>query len=138
MDPIEAARAEGRAEAQRELNGRTVEGIIRTAAAGSQWKKDRLDTLIGTMNRSAFIDADGYPNVAKIVTWVGKLSGGKAAKETHDGPLSHLGLPTTGQADLGSIPFGVEGALSQASNRGRAHDESQLVAELSEAVGVPT
>lgn len=70
---VDAAKAEGRAEATREVGGKLAEAAIRVAAS-TRMTAAQLDGLLEGIDASKFLDASGDPDTKAITAWVDKVA----------------------------------------------------------------
>jgi hypothetical protein len=68
---VEAARAEARTAALREVGGRLVDAELRAAAAG---RPIEVDALLEAVDRSRFITDDGDVDRKALAAWVDRIA----------------------------------------------------------------
>lgn len=86
------ARAEGRAEATRELAAERAVDKIRLAAAG---RPVDIDALLEGIDAARFLDSDGQPDTKAISAWVNRVA--PAAENPQTAAKRDLGLGARGQ-----------------------------------------
>ena len=79
---VEAAKAEARTAALREVGNRIVDAEFRAAAAG-RLDKERVDALLEGLDRSRFITDDGEVDTEKVAAYVERIT----PEPTQPGPV---------------------------------------------------